>query len=86
MFSDLPIHKDEMFSEFYEIGFGRGRHRAWLHEKRCISLSCHCIRDLQETVTKIPRADSPKIFLVKVGYVAGFTAELLGSPTNPEGM
>ena len=86
MFSDLPIHTDEMFTEFYAMGFGRGRHRAWLHEQRCSSLSCNCIRDLQETVSEIPRADNPKIFLVQVGYVSGFTTELLSSPTNPEGM
>ncbi len=85
MFSDLPIYKDEMFSEFYEMGLSRGRHRAWLHEKRCSSLSCRCIRAFQGTVTEIPHADTPKIFLVKVGYISGFTAELLGSPTDREG-
>jgi hypothetical protein len=86
VFSDLPIHTDKMCTEFYAMGFGRGRHRAWLHKQRCSNLSCHCIRELQETVTEITRADTPKIFLVKVRYVSGFTAEPLGSPTNLEGM
>ncbi len=85
MFSDLPIFEDGMFTEFYEMGLERGRYQAWLHEKFCTRPSCSCITSLQEAIALIPRADTPKMFLVRVGYVCGFTSRLLNSFASPEG-
>lgn len=85
MLSNLPIHNDEMFSEFYNMGFSRGRHHAWLHGKNCPDSSCSCIQSLQEAVALIPHSDTQKNFLVRVGYVAGFAAEREGDMHEYDG-
>ena len=81
----IPIKGHPVLSEWYNTGFDAGRYHAWLHGKNCPDSSCRCIALLQAVCNQIEIEEDWKVFITRVGWLAGFSSEREGNPHEYDG-
>lgn len=81
----IPIKKSPLLTEWYNTGFDQGRYHAWLHGKNCPDSSCRCIALLQAVIAQVEIDEDWKVFITRVGYIAGFAAEREGDMHEYDG-
>ena len=88
---DIPIKQSPLLSEWFATGFDQGQYQAWRHGKHSSDSSCRCIETLRAAVERIEVEEDWKVFITRVGWLAGFAVgcdQEVGSSlgdTEPEG-
>jgi hypothetical protein len=78
MINDIPINKSPILTEWYDTGFRQGSYHAWLHGKNCPDSTCRCIALHTAVIDQLRIEEDWKVFITRVGWLAGFGYEREG--------
>ncbi len=70
--NDIPINESPLLSEWFDTGVYNGTFSAWHYGKHDTESPCQCTEILEAAVERLRSEEDWKVFITRVGWLAGF--------------